>query len=68
VNRIRLLKLDETGRKQYILQEFNDLPIHDLRHYASEYGIRGVREMGKVELIEAIISGLQDWAETEILK
>lgn len=68
MNKTKLLRLDTNGRRQYITREMKNLSIQELRSYASQYGIRGVSWMDKDALLDAIIDGLQVWAEAEVLQ
>lgn len=68
MNQIRLLRLDSNRRRQYIQKELQDADINGLRHLAAEYGIKNSSLMGRDELLQVIIDGLDAWAEAEILQ
>lgn len=68
MNRTRLLKLAREDRLKYIETEMSKLPVQTLQHIASEYGIRGTRNMNKDVLVESIKDGLNKWAEKAILE
>jgi hypothetical protein len=67
VNKTRILRLDESGRRSYISQELSREDINSLRRFAAEYGVQGTAWMSKAELIQAVTSGLLEWAEREVL-
>lgn len=62
LSQIRLLRLPEHQRKEYLERELNGMQQSELRHICSQYGIQDVRDMSKERMVRIVTEGLMDWA------
>lgn len=68
MNRVKILRLPEGKREEYIRSHLVQIKKPDLVHMASEAGAIDAKRMSRDELINLICDGLLWWASKEELE